>query len=59
MGFRVTPEMRELVGDAKIEALFAFARRIGCAVVGNGVTCTAKQKALITKWWKENKDDRQ
>lgn len=59
MGFRVTPEMKQRAkSEATLEGLRDFAKRIGCVVVGDGITCTVKQKKLITQWWKDHADDK-
>lgn len=58
MGFRVTPEMRQKVGDTAVAELFEYARRVGCQVMNDNIVCTARQLKLIKANWKEKLDAR-
>lgn len=53
MGFRVTPEMAKRVGEDKVAEWRKFAAAIGCVVVNDNATCTAKQKKLLEQKWRE------
>jgi hypothetical protein len=54
MGYRLTIEKRREAGPDKVQAFWAFAKRIGCVVVGDNATCSQRQKELLIKWWKDH-----
>ena len=56
MGFRVTPEMAKRAGDEKVAEWRKFAAAVGCVVVNDNATCTAKQQKLLKNWWRDNVD---
>jgi len=53
---KVTGDMlRQMHNAADLMARYIeYAKRIGCTVEGDSISCTEHQSKLLTKWWKDN-----